>query len=342
MNNRLRFGRVNQIQRGPVLKPLAYACMMALGLGHATASAQQTGGAGGLEEIMVTGSRIERSGMNAPTPVTVVTTEELSYMAPGNLIEALSQLPLFYGNTSSQSPGNFFVTPGSGNLNLRGIGTNRTLVLLNGRRVVSSTRFGGTDINLFPEEMIKTIESVTGGASAQYGTDAVTGVTNFILDTEFEGVRGHAQGGVTSRGDAENWEASFAFGTPIGEKAHLLFSTDSYQADGIFTYEGRDWYKSWGIVSNAGPGPTSLVRPYVVSTTATFDGLISAPGTPLNGLNFNSEGTGATPFIRNPDYVGTSQSIAGGTGSGDFIGADRPTVTPDFERDSSFVYLDYE
>jgi outer membrane receptor protein involved in Fe transport len=316
--------------------------MMALGLGHATASAQQTGGAGGLEEIMVTGSRIERSGMNAPTPVTVVTTEELSYMAPGNLIEALSQLPLFYGNTSSQSPGNFFVTPGSGNLNLRGIGTNRTLVLLNGRRVVSSTRFGGTDINLFPEEMIKTIESVTGGASAQYGTDAVTGVTNFILDTEFEGVRGHAQGGVTSRGDAENWEASFAFGTPIGEKAHLLFSTDSYQADGVFTYEGRDWYKSWGIVSNAGSGPASLVRPYVVSTTATFDGLISAPGTPLNGLNFNSEGTGATPFIRNPDYVGTSQSIAGGTGSGDFIGADRPTVTPDFERDSSFVYLDYD
>ncbi len=341
MKRQIQAGRPVANRPNSVIKPLAYACVTALGLGHVAATAQQSGSQ--LEEVTVTGSRIERSGMNAPTPVTVVSTEELSYMAPGNIIEALSQLPLFYGNTSSQDPGGFFTSPGSGNLNLRGIGTNRTLVLLNGRRVVSSTRFGGTDINVFPEAMIKTIESVTGGASAQYGTDAVTGVTNFILDTEFEGVRGHAQGGVTSRSDNENWEASFALGAPIGEKFHVLFSSDHYEADGVFSYEDRDWYKAWGVVNNADPsGPSTLVRPYVVSTTATFDGLISAPGTPLHRLNFNSEGTGATPFVNNPAYSGLAHSIAGGTGSGDFIGADRPNVAPEYARDSTFLYLDYD
>jgi iron complex outermembrane receptor protein len=257
------------------LRPLAYACTTALALGSALAGAQETGP---IEEVTVTGTLIERSGMNAPTPVTSVSADQLSLMAPGNLIEALSQLPLFYGNTSSDSPGNFFTTPGSGNLNLRGIGTNRTLVLLNGRRVVSSTRFGGTDINVFPEAMISRVESVTGGASAQYGTDAITGVTNFILDTEYEGVRGHIQGGSTSRNDADNYEASFAFGTDIGDRFHLLFSTEKYKRDGVFTYDGRDWYKSWGIVNNADPnGPRTLVRPYVVSTTATLTSTPKAP-----------------------------------------------------------------
>jgi iron complex outermembrane recepter protein len=80
-------------------------------------------------------TRIVRDGINAPSPVTVVTADQLEDMAPGNVISGLSQFPLFCGNTSSDSPGNFFVTPGSGNLNLRGIGTNRTLVLLNGMHV---------------------------------------------------------------------------------------------------------------------------------------------------------------------------------------------------------------
>jgi iron complex outermembrane receptor protein len=338
MNRRYDRLTVDRIRFELALKPFACACVAALGCSIAQAQQQ-----GAVEEVTVTGTLIERSGMNTPTPVTMVTSDDLAQMAPGNMIEALSQLPLFYGNTSSEAPGNFFTSPGSGNLNLRGIGTNRTLVLLNGRRVVSSTRFGGTDINLFPEAMISRVESVTGGASAQYGTDAITGVTNFILDTDFEGVRGHVQGGTTSRGDADNWEASFALGSDIGERFHVLFSTDKFKRDGVFTYDGRDWYKAWGIVNNADPnGPRQLVRPYVVSTSATFDGLISAPGTPLHGLNFNSDGTAATPFVRNPAYTGFAQSIAAGTGSGDFIGADRPTLVPDYERSSSFLYLDFD
>lgn len=341
MNNHSASDGVSRGQFKLVVRPLAYACMAAMGLGHVAALAQEA-----VEEVVVTGSRIQTtSGMNTPTPVTVVTSEELELMAPGNIIEALSQLPLFYSNTSSADPGGFFATPGSGNLNLRGIGTRRTLVLLNGRRVVSSTRFGGTDISVFPEALIRSVETVTGGASAAYGTDAVTGVTNFLLDTDFEGVSGHVQSGTTSRGDGDNWEASFSGGTAIGERMHILFSADHFQQDGIFTYEGRDWYQNWGIINNIDPnGPAELVRPQVVSRTATWDGLISAPGTPLHGLNFNSDGTAATPFVFNPAPPGfqVAQSIAGNNGDGDDFGADRPNVLSDFERESQFLYFDFD
>lgn len=323
--------------RFPRLKPPVIACMLVMGLSQAPALAQD----GGVEEVTVTGSRIQQtSGMNTPTPVTVVTGEELALMAPGNVIDALSQLPLFYGNTSANDPGGFFGSPGSGNLNLRGIGTRRTLVLLDGRRVVSSTRFGGTDISVFPEALIRSVETVTGGASAAYGTDAVTGVVNFVLDTEFEGFSGHAQSGTSSRGDGDNWEASFTGGVAFGDgdRMHLLFAADHFDQDGIHTYEGRGWYQNWGIINNPDPnGPAELVRPNVVSRTATFDGLIFAPGTPLHNLNFNSQGTAATPFNLVAGQPGLSQSIAGGAGGGDDFGADTPNLTTDYQRENQFL-----
>src|SRR5690606_16447244 len=139
-----------------------------------------------------------------------------------------------------------------------------------GRRIVPSSRLGSTDINVLPEPLIRNIEIVTGGASAAYGTDAVAGVVNFILDTEFEGLETHAQTGQTDRGDNDNYEVSVAFGTPIGERMHLLLAGDYYEQDGVRGYEGRDWYQGWGIVTNPDPGgPMNLIRPNVVSTRYT-------------------------------------------------------------------------
>src|SRR5690606_13345279 len=125
---------------------------------------------------------------------------------------------------------------------------NRTLTLLNGRRMASSSAFGGVDINIFPEAMIKGIETVTGGASAAYGTDAVAGVVNFILDTRFEGLQIELQGGMTTRGDAGNYEGSIAFGTKLGERGHFLVSVERAEQEGVHNYVGRNWYKSWGAV----------------------------------------------------------------------------------------------
>src|SRR5690606_9263641 len=175
-----------------------------------------------LEEVVTTGSRIRMTGMETPTPVTAMDASELSSMAPGNMIESLSQLPQFLNNSTPQTTLNYAGSGGASNLNLRGIGSQRTLVLLDGRRVTPSSRTNTVDINLFPDAMIRRVETVTGGASAAYGTDAVAGVVNFILDTDFTGVAVSAQSGVTSRGDGDNWEGSFSFGTDIGDKTHLL------------------------------------------------------------------------------------------------------------------------
>ena len=178
--------------------------------------------AGG-EDIVVTGSRVVTNGMDSPVPVTAVAAEELTKMDPTALINSVSQLPQFYNNQTPTNS-NFFLRGGTGNLNLRGLGANRTLTLLNGRRFPSSSAFGGVDINLFPEAMIKGIETVTGGASAQYGTDAVAGVVNFLLDTDFTGLQADLQGGFTDRDDGYNYEAKLAWGFNIGERGHLLIA----------------------------------------------------------------------------------------------------------------------
>ena len=319
-----------------------------------------------IDEVVVTGSRIRMTGMETPTPVTSMEATELATMAPGNMIESLSQLPQFLNNSTPQTNSNFAGSGGASNLNLRGIGSQRTLVLLDGRRVTPSSRTSTVDINLFPDAMIRRVETVTGGASAAYGTDAVAGVVNFILDTDFEGVAVSAQTGITSRSDAENWEASFSFGTAIGDRTHLLFSASGYQAEGIENYDGRDWYQGWGTVTNpawqdavnAGDctlnvycdaGPQLIRAPNVVSTKYTFGGMTVSPVPALNNLMFLSDGS-AVPF-RFSDLStqsGTwSQSVdrAYGGGSGDNAHPDRVGqggMISDLDRENIFLYLDHD
>src|SRR5690606_32938350 len=132
-----------------------------------------------LPEVEVTGTRIARDGMTTPTPVAALLRTELDELGPGTLMDALAQLPHFLNNDTPQTQS--FGTSGAvgaSYLNLRGIGTIRTLVLLDGRRVVPSTRFGTADVALFPRNLVERIEVVTGGASASYGSDAVSGVVN--------------------------------------------------------------------------------------------------------------------------------------------------------------------
>jgi len=336
----------------------------------ATTIAGMTGAAyaqdSNLDEIVVTGSRIRMTGMETPTPVTAMDSMELTTMAPGNMIESLSQLPQFLNNATPQTNTNFAGSGGASNLNLRGVGSQRTLVLLDGRRVTPSSRNNTVDINLFPDAMVRRVESVTGGASAAYGTDAVAGVVNFILDTDFTGVSINAQRGVTSRGDGQNWEGSFNFGTDIGEKAHLLFSASGYQSDGIDAYEKRDWYQGWGLVTNpawqaavdrgecsmnvpCAAGPQQIRAPHVVSTRYTFGGLTVSPVAELNNLQFLSDGT-VVPFRfsqLSTQSGNWSQSIdkSYGGGSGDNFHADRGGeggLIPSIDRDNAFAYLDYD
>jgi outer membrane receptor protein involved in Fe transport len=325
-------------------RTLALALLLA---GSPTAlayAADANSGASNVSEVVITGSHLRQTGVNSPVPLTVVDSSQLKQMAPATLIEGVTQLPEFYGSQTPTS-GGWFTRAGYGDLNIRGLGVNRTLTLLDGRRVISQNAFGGVDINMFPQEMIKSVETVTGGASAAYGTDAVAGVANFILDTHFTGLKLSAQGGETTRSDAGNWQASGAFGMKLGDKGHILVAGEIFKQEGVFSYKGRDWYQAWGTV--VGPGNELLIRPDVVSSGATFGGLIVSPGTPLNGLAFNPDGstyhfTPGSPASGTIGATSGHSSIANGGSGDDLGGGSIPTLEPDLSRWSLYSYADYD
>lgn len=325
------------------------ASAVALAFSSGVAQAQQEAPADDAEgEILVTGSRIATDGMKAPVPVTVVATDEIETLSPGALITGVSQLPQFIGNQTPNSgaPGSgvFFNRSGQGALNLRGLGANRTLTLLNGRRMTSATAFGGVDVNLFPEAIIKSVETTTGGASAAYGSDAVAGVVNFTLDTKFTGLELSLQGGITDRSDGENYELSATFGTKWGGgRGHFIVSGEYFKHDGIYNYNGRDWYQSWGTLGSGTQADPYRFASNVRSANATFDGRIFAPGTAINGLLFNRTGNTVAyqPGSANQGVPGTPPARSVG-GNNDDLGAEVATLYPDLERYSVFAYADYE
>jgi iron complex outermembrane recepter protein len=301
------------------------------------------------DEVVVTGSRLAMTGMSSPTPVTVLSSQELRQIKPGPLIEALDEMPQFLNNSTPQNSYNFSTTSGQSFLNMRGLGINRTLVLLDGRRVTPSSRLGATDISTLPQSLLQRVDVVTGGASAAYGSDAVAGVVNFILNTHFDGLQFSASGGITSRADNANGGGSITFGTPIGESLHIMGTTEFYRASRVETFAGRDWFQGWGLVTNpqwlaTHTGPRLLTLPDVSSTRYTFGGLIDAPGSALNRLMFLPDGS-ATPFVPgNPAIIGTGCYCQSG-GIGDNYWADRTgdgSLYPEISRNSSFVYLNYD
>lgn len=302
--------------------------------------------------IFVTGSRIANVGMRAPTPVTAVSDTELEALSPSTLISALSQLPQFYGNTNNDVRTGFFSSPGSGNLNLRGLntgGSGRTLTLLDGRRVVPANGFGSVDINILPQALIQRIETVTGGASAAYGTDAVAGAVNFILDTNYTGWEVSAQAGITGQGDRENVQFSATWGSPLGQNLHLLLSGEYYHADRVGNLRARDWYEGWSLINNpaataANPGEPRYLRvPSAVSSIATFGGLINS-GVPTTSAlfrqHFQPNGTLA-PFVLGVGTATQAHSIANG-GSGDDTTGNLLALAPEAERANAFAYLKYQ
>ena len=232
------------------------------------------------EEIVVTGSRIRLDGMETPNPVTVVTPEQLNLTSPLTIVEGAAELPQCYASNTTANTGNFFTGSGAGSLNLRGLGQKRTLQLLNSRRVVPSTIYGGPDINLFPSSILRSIETVTSGATATYGTDAVAGVVNFILDTNFEGFRGDVQTGQNDRGDNQSTKASLAAGFALGEneRTHVLVSGETFDQDPIWSRDGYDWFQGYGLIQSSAPGagttidnPLNVLYPHVISRSASLD-----------------------------------------------------------------------
>jgi len=307
----------------------------------ASAAPEETADAPANVEIVVTGTRVNRSGFAAPTPMTVLGVAELEARAPANIANAVNELPQL---SPTVSPGTTILGVGGGTgganiLNLRGLGTNRTLVLLNGNRVVPSTTTGGVDVNLLPQGLVERVDVVTGGASAAWGSDAVAGVVNFILDKDFTGLKGNVQAGSSFRGDAETITANLTFGTSFGGgRGHLLLDVSGSKQGGIPHYSDRAWYKGWKIVNNpayvAGNG-----QPQQLVSTADFL-LGSAGGVILSGPRaLNTQfGADGNPIAFNPG-VPTSPFKIGGTPND--ISDNYPLLVP-VKYASGFGHLSYD
>src|SRR5688500_15975214 len=169
-------------------------------------------GSEGDEVIVVTGSRIARPEESSPNPLIAITNETIEQSGQINLTDLLVQNPALVGSSTSTDAGGstaLFGGVGINLLNLRNLGTDRTLVLVNGRRHISGiSGTAAVDINTIPNALIERIDVLTGGVSAVYGADGVSGVVNFVLKRDFEGLDARFQTGISSRGDSSNIYAS--------------------------------------------------------------------------------------------------------------------------------------
>jgi len=157
----------------------------------------------GVEEILVTGSRIVRRDLDAASPIVTVDTQRLENSSTMGIESVLNQMPQFVPEDTQFDSGNASsgaVTLGIASVNLRGIGPNRTLVLVDGRRAQPANASLVVDLNTIPSAAIERVETITGGASAVYGADALAGVVNFVLKRDFEGVEMDFQTGGTIEG----------------------------------------------------------------------------------------------------------------------------------------------
>ncbi len=278
------------------------------------------------EEITVTGSRIARSGVDSASPVTMVSSEELAKSSPSTLAAALNNLPALVASGGPNATAGR-TSSGRNALNLRGLGNSRTLVMVDGRRFPGSTPGGSVDTNLIPQALVSRVDVVTGGASAAYGSDAVAGVVNFILDKRFEGAKMTLGTGISERGDASERRASATFGRAFADgRLHVVVSGEYYDNDGV-RGDARDFTRQGaGLIPNpavTAANPASPTNPALIVAPAarirsTFGGVIvSAVGgnaAAQNGLIGTQFLAGGVPAPYDYGQFASASLQSGGSG----------------------------
>jgi len=186
-----------------------------------------------VEEIIVTGSRLVRRDFNAPSPISTIDAEMLSASGHATLEESLNQMPQVQPDfgRSSNNPGD-----GTARIKLRDLGAGRSLVMLNGRRLAPSGVGGAVDVNNIPKVLIDRVEIITGGASTVYGSDAIAGVANFILKSDFDGFAVDTSAYVTEAGDSNSYDVNFTYGHNF-DNGNLTLYAGYYDREATFASE---------------------------------------------------------------------------------------------------------
>jgi len=378
MGRQLRLKRVVGSARALALAVCCSTGILAGMVGGAVAVAQDAGTSGAqaksdtLDEVVVTGSRVSRSTFTTPNPVTVVGQQDIQNLGLVNVGDVLAEIPQNSNFFSSANVGLGNFNVGAQLANLRGLnpffGT-RTLTLLDTERVVPQATGGGVDVTMIPSMLVARTEVVTGGASAVYGSDAIAGVVNIILDHKLEGFKGQADYGQTESHDGGSPHFSVAYGGDLADgRAHYIAGAEYQNQEDIGVCgEVRSWckqedamYTNSGYAGAAATGTTPAVAPngqphYIIGPNATqANQSLTGVLTPCNVATpvcipfgpqyiFNNAGTAATPY--NPGlysdgagFGGYSQG-AGATGVGAY---DDTTLRPAVKRYTGLANIDFK
>jgi len=300
-------------------------------------------------DIVVTASRAATNGAQAPTPTTVLGAAAIDQRQASNLAQILNEVPAFRATTSPSANAIRTQTPGASTADLRGLGAARTLVLVNGSRIPplapasngTGTTPSAPDLNIIPTLMIERVEVVTGGASAQWGSDAVAGVVNILLRNRYEGLEVRGQAGISGRGDAGNYRIGMLGGFAFGPGGHVVAGFDYVRSEKVGDIYTRPWgANEYGRVANAAfatNGQAANIITTNVHAASSPGGLITGPASfSLRNYEFTSATTVA-PFnlggIRNASLQigGQGQSLARGV-----------SLAPGLERFNPYLHAEYQ
>ncbi len=278
-----------------------------------------------LAEVTVTGSRIVRPrDLEAPSPIVTVGKDLFENSSASGLEVVLNQQPQFVPqNTQFTSgvQGSPTFSPGAANLNLRGLGPNRNLVLIDGRRGQPGNASLAVDINTIPQLAIQSVETITGGASAVYGPDAMAGVVNFVLKKNFQGVDIDVQHGATTRHDGADTRVSALMGlNGMDGKGNMMVGLEWSKRDAVYQSNRSFYTNGWLDPNNPSGGfivppefaPAAGNQPSQAALDAIFTG--AAPGTVGQGstIYFNADNTAFIQGHNGLGYNGPLNSLAPG------------------------------
>jgi len=304
-----------------------------------TAPAPQDGSEAGsdpsatsIDDIVVTATRIARPGFVAPTPLTTVGTEELEARGATHVRDVLYDLPQVVraspGGTGSGNPGGQYV-------NLRNLGNARTLVLVDGRRVVPTNIAGNVDLNIIPSSLVERLEVVTGGASAAWGSDAVSGVVNMILKRNIEGIEGTIQYNVSELGDNDQTTLELAAGHEyLDGRLRMVIAGEISDLEGIADGDTRDWGRQQrAFILNPTYTATNGQYRLLPTNTATFSRM-TAGGVIFSGPLANTQfGPGGAPI---PFTLGTNVASLFMDGGGGGWLSNRINLVSPLERNNFY------
>jgi outer membrane receptor protein involved in Fe transport len=244
--------------------------------------------------IVVTGSRIAVDpNIGSPAPVIALGAEELTQTGSADVVEVLRDVPALSTSTSTEGSidGVFSQAVGQSILNLRGLGSNRTLVLVNGRRHVSGVAGAqAVDVNSIPTALIERVETLTGGASSVYGADAVTGVVNFILRDDFDGLEASLQSGLSSNGDSFRINGDLTWGTNFADGRGNFTVSGEFARGEELQFGDRSFSRNNGLFDDQANPALRLQTGELGADTPNF----IANGAVLGGL-IPTDTTGFTP-----------------------------------------------